>query len=90
MCVLCLCVFLDGSSQGLPGLPGAEGAEGKPGTQVPILYHISILSPLMLIVCVCLCHTLHQCLLSKELIPTNKCKPIPQSLCVGLVPSFAE
>lgn len=29
-------------SQGLPGPPGSEGAEGKPGTQVPILYHISI------------------------------------------------
>lgn len=29
-------------SQGLPGPPGPEGAEGKPGTQVPILYHISI------------------------------------------------
>lgn len=31
--------------QGLPGPPGPEGAEGKPGTQVPILYHISIPSP---------------------------------------------
>ena len=37
----CLCVWLI-LPQGLSGPPGPEGAEGKPGTQVPILYHISI------------------------------------------------
>lgn len=30
------------SWQGLPGQPGPEGPEGKPGTQVPVLYNISI------------------------------------------------
>lgn len=40
-----VCVSLVDPFQGLPGPPGPEGAEGKPGTQVPILYHISIPSP---------------------------------------------
>ncbi len=53
LCV-CLCLFLVDPSQGLPGPPGPEGAEGKPGTQVPILYHISIPSPVNAL-CVCLC-----------------------------------
>lgn len=40
-----LCVLLVHPSQGLSGPPGPEGAEGKPGTQVPILYRISIPLP---------------------------------------------
>lgn len=40
-----LCVLLVDPSQGLSGPPGPEGAEGKPGTQVPILYRISIPLP---------------------------------------------
>lgn len=46
-------VLLFHPSQGLTGPPGPEGAEGKPGTQVPILYRISIPSPVNAL---CLCY----------------------------------
>lgn len=48
-----LCALLCHSLQGLMGPPGPEGAEGKPGTQVPILYRISIPSPVNAL---CLCY----------------------------------
>lgn len=59
---VCICVFLVDPSQGVLGPPGPEGAEGKPGTQVPILYHILIPSPVHALF-LSLCH-LHPVLMS--------------------------
>lgn len=59
----CLCICLCGLLQGFRGRVGIEGPEGKPGTQVPILYHISIPSPVnALCVCVSVCPLLPACI----------------------------
>lgn len=60
-------MFLSISFQGLPGPPGTEGAEGKPGTQVPILYHISIPSPENA-ACVFVCVSAFHVLLSRSVL----------------------